>query len=317
MEKFTISSKFRKCIIASFLSVILILSISGAAFTSGSNINPSHLYLIMQPGDQYREQVNIFIDPPAYDQEGDPANFDQPFSLSPIQYPTPPYDPIVVGFIKAYIPVWAGEIVTRLEAVSVLPSTPPGEYVTHAVFPIRQGFDYSENLGKQPIFVTVISPINPGDIKITGGGQVDLPHDEHESNSFGFNIMPDNTGKLSVNLEYNDNHYGNASSKKNTDSPFQIKINGYAVNPRVVINNITGEIIGVEFTASATIRVLDPESSEVNVKEDINVYVKVTDEGEPGKGVDYFKIKFKDVSELDDYTSEGVLDHGNIQLHLH
>ena len=150
-------------------------------------------------------------------------------------------------------------------------------------------------------------------VKMTGGGQVDTG-DKNHSHSFGFNLMPDADGHLSVNLEYNDNHFGKASDKKGQPSPLQIQINGIADSVEL-IPDVNGNVVGQVFNAPCTVRNLDPD----NVRSDSVCRVVALDNGEPGVGSDRFRLRII-AGPGAGYTSGAgpagtLLSKGNIQNH--
>ncbi|MFC1900871.1 post-COAP-1 domain-containing protein [Chloroflexota bacterium] len=295
---------------------ILVLLTSGIALAAPpvGNVDPSFLELYMMPGDEYYGILTIEVNPPPPLGEVPEPDLEEPFKVYPEQLTAdPPYiDTKIVGVWHS---VYAGQTIITKERVTVFEQAVPGDYLIEYAFPISQrATGYTQNLGKQAILVHVLSPAMVGEIKITGGGQID-PVEEHQTNSFGFNIQPDQTGKLYAHLEYTENAYGNASKKKGADSAFQIKINDYAMNPKLVIDPLVG-VIGLKFEAYATVRVQDPGTGEINLRDNITVHVEVIDNGEPGRGADYFKIKFDQDPYIPDYTAEGLLESGNIQLHI-
>jgi hypothetical protein len=155
--------------------------------------------------------------------------------------------------------------------------------------------------------------------KMTGGGTVaaadgDKPH----HHSFGFNIREVMNG-LEVNLEYNSNHTGKASVKKEKgeDSPLQIKIKGKVSN----VVPTTGSGVGVEFDAPCTVRTLTSD----NERKLQMCHVRIVDNGEPGTGnakkgtlADEFELTVTDSDDNQIHLS-GIYPHsltrGNIKVH--
>jgi hypothetical protein len=159
--------------------------------------------------------------------------------------------------------------------------------------------------------------------KMTGGGTVaaadgDKPH----HHSFGFNIREVVNG-LEVNLEYNSNHTGKASSKKGEASPLQIKIKGKVCN---VVPTIDSGV-GVEFYAPCTVRTLTSDNGrEVQI-----CHVRIVDNGEPGTGnkkkytpADEFELTIYELNEdglagsiihSSGSGDEASLTRGNIKAH--
>ena len=114
-------------------------------------------------------------------------------------------------------------------------------------------------------------------------------------------------------LEYNDNHFGKASSKKGQPSPLQIQINSLAIGAVVILDG-SGDPIGLRFGAPCTVRNLEANNSTT----DNFCVVQSVDNGEPGIGTDQFELRVT-AGPAAGYTSNIVasdlLTKGNVQAH--
>lgn len=157
--------------------------------------------------------------------------------------------------------------------------------------------------------------------KMTGGGTVAAsdggkPH----HHSFGFNIREVKTGGLEVILEYNSNHTGKASSKKEGEaSPLQIMIKGIVTEFTPITTDFG---VGVEFDAFCTVRTLTSN----NERKLQMCHVRIVDNGEPGTGnkkkgtpADKFELTVTDSEGNIIHSSSGseaiTLTRGNIKAH--
>ncbi len=279
--------------------------------------NPESLELYLAPGECYNGSVEVSVPD---------LSAGEPGTVWIIRVLRPPFlEPGLLSWSMPDdipVPTQGTPLTVAIpQQICVLSEAPPGVYELTFAFAVRTQSGSTIGLGKQHIVVNVgdIPPPSPppllDPVKITGGGQIDIPGPpQHHTHSFGFNIQTDKTGEVSVEVEYNDNHYGSASGKKNAPSPMQIKINDYALQSQAIMNP-SGEIIGLEFDVPATVRILDPDTGEVNVWNDNIAKVKVVDNGEPGRGVDEFYLELISGPNAG-YTSIGhILSKGNVQVH--
>ena len=148
-------------------------------------------------------------------------------------------------------------------------------------------------------------------LKLTGGGQVDTG-DKNHSHSFGFNVQPEGS-TVDVNLEYNDNHFGRASSERGHPSPLQIHINGLAIGAVVILDG-SGNPIGLRFRAECTVRNLEAD----NTSTDNVCVVQSVDNGEPGVGTDTFQpdvVAGPAAGYTSNIVGSDLLTRGNVQAH--
>ncbi len=75
------------------------------------------------------------------------------------------------------------------------------------------------------------------------------------------------------------------------------------------------EAIGLRFEAWGEVRIQTPGTGEINVHCHVRIKVELVDNGEPGHGADYFRIKFDQEEYIPEYLADGLLVSGNIQLH--
>ena len=154
----------------------------------------------------------------------------------------------------------------------------------------------------------VVNSDGCGFIKITGGGHVPTGSKDH-SHSFGFNMQLGDAGWM-VNFEYNDNHKGKPKDKKDALAPLQYHANALATFAGVFIDPQSGEPVGLSLTVPCEKRTL---SKNDNARSNQVCHLTVVDNGEPGKGVDIFKLA---TDEPDGYGSGADrLSRGNIQAH--